>query len=1738
MDEPNIPIFKALEAAAAQWEDVPFSREGWSGAFPENGIETPLGWCDVKPEMLKSHATDAGLSLFGALRPCLERPSYVLTPEGPDGPVEFYRAFTGPGGFVGGYVCARVGDGAVSVAVSEQPASFGERVAAVPVWTALDAVPLPGEDAVMFKGLFAPGVVVTDFELALACLGIDPMAKAMQTYRASHEPSEAQLKAGNYAKRRMGWNGLTLVIENEAGSVRRGRDGWGVEWETRMLYPYGYVAGTEGVDGDEVDVFVGPNEDAPEVFIIRQMQAGDWERYDEDKVMLGFASVDEAVQAFLRHYDDARFLGNIQAMPVAEFVAKVQKTQGDMLKSQPEAAPAGSRWITVHPNGEGTKGVPVLVQETQHGSGVFHVIGGAGGKLNYLKLRGVKSEGEYKADAAEKAKAKREKKAEQDKADKEAGIYDAKQAARSDLKDQKTQAEREYIQTVADAMGWSEVKDGKVKLSDDLTGEALKKAEKDAHAELVKRCHEAVQLQRSKLVADADARAAAGLGEIPFEAGPDALSVEDLNPVRVSEGTGIEHSFKERAEANGLTDEKLDAAVAAVEGADDAALLSQTKAAAAVAKGEAGEAIAEQLDAAKPDLKPKIAEAKQAVAMLVAHKKMKALAKQYAEAKKDIDAAHVEPKAYVLKVSDVSADDVAKDVEEDIRTAAAKSLLGEAEAAGGHEALEGHVFTGAHAAINALSQAVAGASLIDRSVVDVLGVAGAAQVMARRLHGAYGADEANKVADAVAQYHADTQAGRVQEALAEAKELQDAAAELQMEEAEGSADLVAACEISRKRKQALVDARKAIGNVLGQMEAAGAMVQALRESPRDSVQVSLGATSPESAIRQLYALGLTANDFELSKEGGNVFAVVKSSGMDKLAQSPDHENMARVQRNLAIQRGEYDEDNWLPQGFANRPDLALKGKPGVATKLGGAMDWGNPDKAAALREYVGGRIADGDSPADVLAAIHSEEFHAKGGDGYAEAVAGIAPMSEGIEAVAKAFDAIADAHVEAKYGQTRSALNKQSFEADDKAQDALHRALSSEPTGVAAYKPVGELSSQDEAALKGWFAKNHDGADWGEYAKAMGGKVKAFEAVQDLVRSRVSEEFARHFNTLNPEQPLAIGKTLMRGGLNHAMHFDAKAGQAKVEAMRALAKSMKDGVPLHTTEAAYFGASEGMPGAGERNTVGHAAEAKIAAMMGIVGKNFEPGKPVKLFQPTMSGKDGAKRQRAIKLVEANERVILGAGVGSGKTAMGLGAFAHLHTKGNVKKGLFVVPSIVQGQFGAEALRFLKAGQFDWHCEPGGSYEDRLAAYKNPGKHFAVVTHQSFRDDVLRMASEAGHGSPEEVTAKMDAMTKEARAAFTKSVLDHHGIAWDYIMADEAHGLLNRDGKENSGMSNAIEGVTDNARYYVHASGDPVKNDASEAFSLLQKMDGARYNDREAFMRRYGGDTRLAKEGLQREMARHLYAMRIKPDIEAKREVKTVPLSDGQKAALADIEQHAGNVRLAKLEGKSHVESAKALSPSMFEGVPESEHEAVAKRVADSVGILKETAIKRVLNNHAEAAKLDEVVKHAAARKGKQGVVFARSLAAVESIRARLELEGHKVTTITGKDSSGDKAAKIQKFNPDKGDPEADIIVCSDAGATGANLQSGQWLLQYDTPDTAMTHAQRQGRIDRVGQKNNVELTDLVADHESERRARNRLATKYGLRDLMTSPLEGLDDSGLAYYLKQAGIGQPQQGEAK
>jgi hypothetical protein len=362
-----------------------------------------------------------------------------------------------------------------------------------------------------------------------------------------------------------------------------------------------------------------------------------------------------------------------------------------------------------------------------------------------------------------------------------------------------------------------------------------------------------------------------------------------------------------------------------------------------------------------------------------------------------------------------------------------------------------------------------------------------------------------------------------------------------------------------------------------------------------------------------------------------------------------------------------------------------------------------------------------------------------------------------------------------------------------------------------------------------------------------------------------------------------------------------------------------------------------------------------------------------------------------------------------------------------------------------------------------------------------------------------------------------------------GIDFGASFVDESHETVNRAGKENSSLSNVVESLGHTTPYHVLASGDPIKNDASELFSNMQKMDPARYSDRAEFMRKYGADAVSAKQALKREMARHFISNTISSGAASTSRTVNVDLSPGQQVAMKALDKNMATARLARMSGKVDVAAAMAISPGMFDGVPEEEHEKVAGVVQQSLGIIRSSAQQRIINSDPSSSKYDAIVKEAHAHKGKQGVVFAHGRESVAEITKRLTAEGFRVVTVTGADSAKDKDSKRLAFSPESGEAKADIMVASDAAAVGMNLQSGQYLIQHDTPMTAKSHGQRRARIDRIGQKQNIDLIDLQANHPSEQRARDRLEKKYALREFVLDPSSGIEDSGLAHFLRQRSL---------
>lgn len=118
------------------------------------------------------------------------------------------------------------------------------------------------------------------------------------------EPIEAQKEADNYKKEHVQVGAFDITIEQPEGSIRRGTDADGKQWESKMHNTYGYIRGTEGVDGDHIDVFLSNDIDVwngRKVYVVDQYNPDG--TFDEHKVMLGFNDMDEAKGDYLANYE-------------------------------------------------------------------------------------------------------------------------------------------------------------------------------------------------------------------------------------------------------------------------------------------------------------------------------------------------------------------------------------------------------------------------------------------------------------------------------------------------------------------------------------------------------------------------------------------------------------------------------------------------------------------------------------------------------------------------------------------------------------------------------------------------------------------------------------------------------------------------------------------------------------------------------------------------------------------------------------------------------------------------------------------------------------------------------------------------------------------------------------------------------------------------------------------------------------------------------------------------------------------------------------------------------------------------------------------------------------------------------------------------------------------------------------------------------------------------------------------
>lgn len=174
------------------------------------------------------------------------------------------------------------------------------------------------KDAKEAKSFVAPSPKENENPLDYAERIVEAKRLHDEELKVDTNPSEAQKEAGNYKKGHVKINGFDVSIEQPAGSVRSGKDASGKEWSQAMNNTYGYIRGTKGVDGDHIDVFLGPDMNSDMVYVVDQVNTDG--SFDEHKVMMGFSSLEDARSAYLSNYEEGwQGLGNITGVALDEF---------------------------------------------------------------------------------------------------------------------------------------------------------------------------------------------------------------------------------------------------------------------------------------------------------------------------------------------------------------------------------------------------------------------------------------------------------------------------------------------------------------------------------------------------------------------------------------------------------------------------------------------------------------------------------------------------------------------------------------------------------------------------------------------------------------------------------------------------------------------------------------------------------------------------------------------------------------------------------------------------------------------------------------------------------------------------------------------------------------------------------------------------------------------------------------------------------------------------------------------------------------------------------------------------------------------------------------------------------------------------------------------------------------------------------------------------------------------------
>ncbi len=145
-------------------------------------------------------------------------------------------------------------------------------------------------------------------------------------------------------------------------------------------------------------------------------------------------------------------------------------------------------------------------------------------------------------------------------------------------------------------------------------------------------------------------------------------------------------------------------------------------------------------------------------------------------------------------------------------------------------------------------------------------------------------------------------------------------------------------------------------------------------------------------------------------------------------------------------------------------------------------------------------------------------------------------------------------------------------------------------------------------------------------------------------------------------------------------------------------------------------------------------------------------------------------------------------------------------------------------------------------------------------------------------------------------------------------------------------------------------------------------------------------------------------------------------------------------------------------------------------------------------------------------------KNRKVIIFTEFVATQSYLSRLLKDRGYSNSLLNGSLNMDERNAILAEFKT-----ETDILISTDAGGEGLNLQFSNCVINYDLPWNPMKIEQRIGRVDRIGQQRDVEVFNFLLADTIENRVKDVLEEKLSviLKEIGIDKYSDVLDSELA-----------------